>query len=81
MSVNGHRRSMAVEVEGRDIPQAWASGEGYRPSWLGIRECRSPQGEWGQVCYLSRSQVGLGIVKTRGWRLLVFSAVQTTVVA
>ena len=32
VSVNGHRRSMVVEVEDHDIPQAWAFGEGYRPS-------------------------------------------------
>jgi hypothetical protein len=81
VSVNGHRRSMVVEVEDRDIPQAWAFGEGYRPSWLGIREYRYRQGDWGKVCYWSRSQVRLGIVKTRGWRLLVFSAVRTTAVA
>ena len=34
-----------------------------------------------KVCYWSRSQVRLGIVKTRGWRLLIFSAVRTTAVA
>lgn len=81
MSVNGHKRSMALEVGGRDIPQAWASGEGYRPSWLGIRECRYRQGDCEEVCYGSRSQVRLGIVKTRGWRLPIFSAVRTTAVA